>query len=127
MTNWHSGVGAAMLPDGKVLVADSAAEVYDPATGVWTLTNSPGYTASVLFALPTGKVLLQGAGAGLIMGSLLYDEFSGAWSATGNTVIPRYGDTGIQLPNGKVVIVGGTGYNLTTGQYASMTPEIYTP
>jgi hypothetical protein len=61
------------------------------------------------------------------MGSLLYDEFSGAWSATGNTVIPRYGDTGIQLPNGKVVIVGGTGYNLTTGQYASMTPEIYTP
>lgn len=61
---------ATLLPDGKVLVSGgssifnvfSSAELYDPATGLWTTTGSLAtarysHTATLL---PDGKVLVNG-------------------------------------------------------------------
>src|SRR5438552_16054323 len=65
----HSHHTATLLPSGQVLVAGGysgsnalSAELYDPATGVWTPTGSLpvgrwDYTATLL---PNGQVLVAG-------------------------------------------------------------------
>lgn len=128
MTKSRSYHSAVLLPNGKVLVVDQAADLYDPATGVFTATASASFMGYVMFLLPNGKALLQGYDYAAYAGvSALYDPLTASWTPTGNNVIPRYADTGVQLPDGKVLIVGGAGYDLHTGKYASMTPEMYTP
>ena len=61
---------ATLLPSGKVLVAGgldccsslSSAELYDPATGMWTATGSMrhGTLFHTATLLPSGKVLVAG-------------------------------------------------------------------
>src|SRR5213592_4367321 len=86
---------ATLLPNGKVLVAGggnnnvtflSSAELYDPATGLWTATGSLGavrafHTATLL---PSGKVLVAGGGNGVgyLSSAELYDPATGLWTAT---------------------------------------------
>ncbi len=119
MLRFLDGFGATLLRDGKVLVGDvedhslddradwiTGAEVYDPASGTWTLTgkmvvHDPGSAA----LLRDGTVLVSGED-----GSQLYDPATGTWTATGAMVTPRYGGgTPILLPDGRVLVAGGLG------------------
>jgi hypothetical protein len=85
------GHTATLLPDGKVLVVggfvcctldgESSTEVFDPATGTWTLTGSTkfarwGHTATLL---SNGMVLVTG---GLERSVELYDPVAGTWTPT---------------------------------------------
>ncbi len=81
--SWHV---AALLPSGRVLIAGglgtgtpavllSEAELFDPATGLFTATGSltTGREAHTATVLATGKVLLVGgAGAGYLSSAELY-------------------------------------------------------
>ena len=66
----RSGRTATLLPNGKVLVAGgyyagpvTNAELYDPASGSWTVTGSlnMGRASHTATLLPNGKVLVAGA------------------------------------------------------------------
>ncbi len=112
---------ATLLPDGKVLVTGgfgADAELYDAASGAWSATGfmtSPrlGHTATLL---PNGKVLVAG---GLdtsdsnkyphLATAEVYDPASGTWSATATMPWRRYYHTATLLPDGKVLVAGGTG------------------
>jgi hypothetical protein len=120
---------ATLLPSGKVLVtggftnnllgeygqfATKSAELYDPATGTWTATNTLllqryNHTATLL---SNGKVLVAG---GLIEyeecnpDAELYDPATGTWTATNALNTPRYCHTATLLSNGKVLVAGGQG------------------
>ena len=72
-----TGHTATLLPSGKVLVAGgqgnsgylSSAELYDPASGLWTATGSMGtarfqHTATLM---PSGKVLVAGGYNGSLL------------------------------------------------------------
>jgi WD40 repeat protein len=139
------------LPEGKVLVSGgentvgvNTAELYDPAAGVWTETGPMSsarlsHTAT-LFPLPNGKVLVSGGrGAGyLILNTAeLYDPGSGVWTPTGEMKSARFVNTAtlFPLPNGQVLISGGTAnssanpvlntaelYNPTAGEWAVTGP-----
>src|SRR5215471_16900032 len=87
---------ATLLSNGKVLVAggadhdeDASAELYDPATGTWTLTGSliTGRYLHTATLLPNGKVLVVGGynfnQASELASAELYDPVTGTWSATG--------------------------------------------
>jgi N-acetylneuraminic acid mutarotase len=120
---------ATLLPNGRVLVAagfvdfntgfiTNSAELYDPTTGVWTNTGALNaerafHTATLLHG---GKVLVAGGfnidGLPNITDSCeLYDPATGTWSNTANLKAHRRFHTATLLFNGKVLAVGGNGFN----------------
>jgi uncharacterized protein (TIGR03437 family) len=139
---------AVLLPNGKVLMTGglmvvsnrlaptNVAELYDPATGTWSLTgamNSPR-DAHTMTLLPNGKVLVATGSDRLVAAPQtftpirsceLYDPQTGTWSLTGELALPRSTPVATLLPNGKVLLAGGTNNN--TGLNPTNTAELYDP
>jgi len=126
---WHT---ATLLNSGKVLIAggitlSANAELSDPAAGAFSATGGMsttrynGHTASLL---PNGNVLIAGGfsclhfiPAGCALASAeVYDRATGSFASTGAMTVSRGGHSATLLPNGKVLIAGGssTGNSLAT-------------
>lgn len=126
--NYIAGRTATRLSDGMVLLTGgehedlgrfSSAELYDPATGLFTLTGDmasvrDGHSASLL---PNGSVLIAGGetiGPGCpscaIFSSAsaeLYDPNRRTFTSAGNMNVRREFHTATVLNDGTVLIVGG--------------------
>lgn len=140
---------ATLLANGKVLVAGGAggavgltdfdsAELYDPASGTWTLTGSMNnarrsHTATLL---PDGKVLVAGGffdipnsilqSGNPLSSAEIYDPTSGTWTTTGQLADARYDHTATLLSDGRVLVAGGrTGPSRYGPSLA--TAELYDP
>jgi hypothetical protein len=117
---------ATLLKDGRVLIVGGvqsgdpgdggvlmkSAELYDPATGTFTLTGSmkvARYDAS-LTTLADGRVLVVGGnGVHTDASAELYDPATGQFTATTSTVSPQESGTEISstlLRDGRVLIIG---------------------
>jgi hypothetical protein len=139
---------ANLLPDGRVLVAGGgsfgsggddcedilaldSAEIYDPTTGVFSstgkmVTSRFRHTAT---ALPNGKVLIAGGDetvatpSGYCSEALnsteLFDPAAGSFSAAAPMHRNRSSHTATLLPDGRVLVAGGSG--------GESTAEIYDP
>lgn len=125
---------ATLLANGKVLVIAgmwsmynmstrlNSAELYDPATGVWTYTGSlnverVGHTATLL---ANGKVLVAGGyNNGYLRSAELYDPATGVWTPTANLNTGRSRHTAILLANGKVLVALGSGGDTSAELYDS--------
>jgi hypothetical protein len=138
LTTGRSSHTATILADGRVLIAGgyagsdvvASAELYDPARGVFTLTGSmaharEGHTATLL---PDGRVLIAGgeagsaAGYGDLASAELYDPRTGTFSPTGSMAEARWGHTANRLPDGRVLIGGGS-----SGGRDLASAELYDP
>jgi len=124
-----------LLRNGKVLAAGgfgniflSSAELFDPATGSWTFTDSMHDARWVAAAtlLANGKVLVAGGSSVAsfvgVRGAELYDPTNGSWAVTGSMTNERCAFTLTLLPDGNVLAAGGFG---TNGAVA--TAELYDP
>ncbi len=132
---------ATLLDDGQVLVTgglssvtdntrSAVAELYDPATGTWSLTASlhtarDFHTATLL---EDGRVLIAGGLSffSLLTSTELYDPATGTWSLTGNLVTPLQSPTATLLVSGKVLLAGGVD-NTQGGSQRSGVAELYDP
>ena len=134
---------ATLLTNGLVLVAGGAttifdassatnsAELYNPATGTWTVTG-PMHTARYTHTatlLPNGKVLVAGgqstnAFPNITASAEIYDPVSGTWTAANPMLIQRNSQTATLLANGLVLIAGGevTNFNLVTSESELFNP-----
>jgi hypothetical protein len=135
---------AVLLPDGEVLVAGGAttfhldagivtasAELFNPRTNSWRAAASmpePRYVqGSVL--LHDGRVLLAGGWYAMSNAdpshetAVIYDPATDKWSATGSMTTARAEFGLAMLPDGRVLVAGGTDkdYNLT------VTAELFDP
>jgi hypothetical protein len=134
---------AALLADGRVLIsagvdggmnALSSAEIYDPTTGLFSPTgamNDPhgaGHTATVL---KDGRVFIAGGGSGrypsqTIYGTAeLYNPATGKFTSAGQMTTARHKHAAVLLPDGRVLIVGGSDNRDWRGRFASA--ELYDP
>ncbi len=129
---------ASLLQDGRVLVAGgsaqsagvSTAEVWDPVTGLWSPVGSMlqprvDPTATVL---QDGTVLVAGGQTGIsntlfVAEAEIFDPATGTFTVTGSLNQARGEHVAARLPDGRVVIAGGT----AASQYASDSVEIYDP
>lgn len=130
----RSAHSATLLSNGNVLVAGgigncntidcfpvNGAELYDPVTGTWSVTGNINSANGPAALLPNGKVLAVGGDAVYGYGgnsTELFDPGSGTWSVIGSLNATRTSHTVTALPNGKVLVVGGSGDN---------TAELYDP
>jgi len=134
---------ATLLLNGEVLVTGgtdinvnplSSADLYNPATGKWTLTGSmseprEGLTATLL---PSGEVLTAGGsadGGRCVSSAELYNSSTGQWTPTGSMTQPRCGHTATLLPNGEVLVAGGVEALIDTPDTPATfaTAELYNP
>jgi hypothetical protein len=145
---------ATLLPNGKVLLVGgvsgssevAASELYDPNTGVFTVASNlilPRYEHTATL-LPSGKVLISGgSSAGSVqIHSEVYDPATALFtvsnsSSNGDLANGRIYHTASLLPNGQIVVVGGSdgvgssltyvqSYNLGLGFNASTQPPTIT-
>jgi hypothetical protein len=123
--------GAAGPGRGPVAMTGPAmlasAEIYDPKTGKFTVTNSmtAGRDAASATRLADGRVLIVGAGnegSAAVGSAEIYDPRTGKFGRTGSMPTAGYGFTSTLLTDGRVLISAGNDGN---GPIHSL--EIYDP
>jgi hypothetical protein len=140
----RAGHTATLLTNGKVLIAGgspsvpASAELYDPVPGTFSATGNmtQGRVNHTATLLPDGKVLIVGGCANLtsldfilpaLSSAELYDPVMGNFTPTGSmTTLRAAGFTATLLPNGKVLIVGGT-LDPSRGSFVTTDAELYDP
>jgi large repetitive protein len=132
---------ATLLGDGEVLLAGgvtpgangkalATAELYNPGTGTWSLTESmdPGRGGATTTLLPDGSVLEAGGCSGACRGKHALSSaevfVGGRWFPVGSMTQPRTAQTATLLPGGNVLAAGGD--NRPAGT-PTATAELYTP
>jgi len=125
---------AIALNDGRVLLAGGAndavgplnsAELFNPANGTFTATPTMphAHAAGAGVLLANGKVLVTGGATVNGDSADLYDPVANTWTPTSGAMnVSRFGHTATLLPDGKVLIVGGS-----NGTNAVASAEIFDP
>jgi hypothetical protein len=135
---------AVLLKTGKVLVAGgsaagddeqlASAEIYDPLSGRFLPTGSMHGPRSSFTAvrLKDGKVLVAGGLSGgqypyhkVEATAEVYDPLTGRFTPTGEMSVPRYKQGAALLPDGRVLIAGGS--NEDGRQHKFSSTEIFDP
>lgn len=120
---------ATRLADGRVLIVGgtgdglealpASAEVFDPVANTFTSVAAPlvGRLAHTATLLPSGKVLIAGGFShqgiapfptGELASAELFDPVQNAFEPLPSMTIPRGLHTASPLPDGRVLLVGGT-------------------
>lgn len=117
LTHPRGGPTLVVLADGRVLIASAEdAEIFDPATGrlepAGRLNTPRGGATGTL--LPDGKVLIaggsvgEGAGRPVLADAELFDPIAKKFTPTGSMRQGRHKHAAVALPNGDVLVIGGS-------------------
>jgi len=135
MQHPREGHAALLLQNGKIILLggdDShTAEIFDPDSRKWHLTQSPidfGSCPSA-FELANGSVLVVARGGygtppSPLTGAELYDPATDQWTVTDSLSVPRSGHAAAHLSNGTVLVCGGFDPNSNSRLTSA---EIYNP
>jgi N-acetylneuraminic acid mutarotase len=145
MQRSRCAMAAVRLLDGRVLVSGgrcgagggfstNTAEIYNPATGTWTLTPNMNrdrtlHTATLLL---DGRVLVAAGysdgGFGFQAAAEIYNPVNNTWTPAASMGTGRWQHTATLLTDGRVLVAAGENYafcNITS--CAIKSAEIYNP
>ncbi|MGC2695965.1 MAG: kelch repeat-containing protein [Candidatus Angelobacter sp.] len=144
MSTPRSHAAAVRLMTGKILIVGgnatgdndqlTTAEIYDPATGRFVPTGSMHSRRSTFsaVALKDGRVLVMGGLSGgqypyhkVEATAEIYDAETGHFTQTGSMEFPRYKQGAALLPDGKVLVAGGSNEDGRQTMYSNT--EIFDP
>lgn len=134
MTVPRTGGAAILLPSGKVLVAGGQgrdteniggrAEIYDPASGRWSAVASmPDPLGTSVHLLPQQDGAVLALGNSLWSTNLVaetYDERTDTWNWHASSRSVRTAWTPVTLPDGRVLIAGGSLFSDTDRHYHAL-------
>lgn len=97
---------AALLQDGRVLVATNGNFLYNPVADTWSATGglTTGMEVTWLITLLDGRVLALGNGD---VRAEIYDPTTGVFASTGSMSNLHSGGTFTRLSDGRVLVAGG--------------------
>lgn len=138
----RAGHVAVPLRDGRVLIVGgvgpdwafrASAEVFDPRTGRFTPTGAMRVARESHVGVPLadGRVLIVGGHRGrraaieLFTSAEVYDPATGAFTPTGDMRVRRHKHDAVRLPDGRVLVLGGSDERDDRGAYAST--EVWDP
>jgi N-acetylneuraminic acid mutarotase len=146
LTTARAGHAAALLEDGRVLVAGGqmvvapgrppvfldSAEIYDPATGQWTVTGSMHVRRQepILTLLPDGRVFVAGSARTRSpdgRSAEIYDPDTGQWTRVADMSTPRNDHIQVLLDDGRVLVAGGFRDTVPAPGAYFASAEIYDP
>lgn len=142
LTTARYGHSAILLKNGKVLIVGGvgtnwtfldSAELYDPQSGTFSPAGRMtklrvAHTATLL---RNGLVLISGGSNGrhsaitIHQSAELYDPTTNRFTVTGNLNTRRHKHDAALLPDGRVLVIGGSDERDDQGEYTSA--EIYNP
>jgi N-acetylneuraminic acid mutarotase len=117
----RDGPGAALLPDGRVLVVggyhnpggvyESSTEIYNPSTNSFSAgppTPTELYAPAVA-SLPDGRVLIAGGfdGSNIVARADVFNPSTGTYSQVGSLLHERENTAAAALADGRILVVGG--------------------
>ena len=117
-----------LLPNGKVFwtYQGGRSRVLDVNSGVWTdasSNNAPGAFTSVQYR--PGKIMESGSGQGTAVIDM--NQASPAWRVTQPMAYSRYNQNLTVLPDGKVLVVGGSSNNTNSDASGILPAEMWNP
>jgi hypothetical protein len=131
----RGGAGAALLPDGRVLVVAGtngsdvlATEAFNPQIGSFSSAGLPSLSAGrynvAATRLADGRVLIAGGnqGSATLQTTLFFDPQTNGFSSGPMLTVPRANAAAALLGDGRVLIAGGN----NAGGFLN-TAEVYNP
>jgi len=134
----HWTAGAALLSDGRVLIAGTAsttsgavnAEVVDPMAGISTPTGAMGVPryGNYVASMPDGRVFVwagtqPGTSAPPVATSEFYNSATNAFASAGSALPARWNASFTRLADGRYLVAGGSDVNGN----ALLAAQIYNP
>ena len=134
----HSDHSIIVLADGRALALgvrkgtttnNAMTEMYDPATGSWTLRSNPGLVRfqSEVVQLPDGRILVAAGeteaspppvptSVGIVKWTDLYDPSADSWRRVADmNQFREYHAVTLLVPDGRVLTTGGTRIKFQVG------------
>ncbi|MGW6946698.1 Kelch repeat-containing protein [Streptomyces xanthophaeus] len=136
---------AVRLQDGRVMVAGGGdhrltaqdeAALYDPGSGVWTgaAPLAVARRAHSTTVLADGRVLVAGGSGGAarypvraLDSAEVYDPVERRWSDAGPMGQARFGHSATRLPDGRVLVAGGTAPRSPGSETSLSSAEVFDP
>ena len=135
----RSGATAALLPDGRVVIAggqngsvvSSTIEVFDPSVDTFSFVGvlSSPRVQHAMVVLADGRVMIIGGFNGTIPVSStdIFDPIAGSVALGPSLVVPRFGHSGTTLLNGQVMVAGGNNGSPDPASMDLASAEIFNP
>ncbi len=137
MTTARASGIAVPLADGRVLMVGggrgrlgnlASVEAFDPATSTFSVVGSAATNHYLATRLADGRVLLtggEGADGSILATSEILDPATGIFTATGAMATARVKHAAALLPDGRVLVIGGSDRRGFAGRFAST--ELFDP
>ena len=127
---------SALLPDGRVLMGGVPPQLYDPVTLSWTAAGGKAiasFNGPAVLLANGGALALGAAKPGQAwtnatdLAAYLFDPGAGSWTPAGMMDVHRAGYTVTPLPDGRVLVAGGSDPDAVDGNAALASAEVFDP